>query len=96
MDNPQDLSNKILFLDPVERVRLGAWLSTLERVTAINLGRWHQLCDGSTEYLSHRELAYLMDWAIPIGYALDIILGDCEIQVVGVDVIRGVAGVEVP
>ena len=77
----QDLSNKILFLNPEERARLGAWLSQLEPVRAINPGRWQQLSDGSTDYISHTELAHLMDVAPPCGFATDIIRGTVEIQV---------------
>lgn len=96
MGNPQDLSNKILFLDPTESGRLAAWLSQLERVPAINLGRWHSLCLGS-DYIGHRELAHLMDCAPPVGFAMQIIRGTCEVTALGVEVvIRGVAGVEVP
>ena len=76
-----DLSNKILFLNPRERVRLAVWLSQLEPVLAINPGRWQQLCDGSTDYVSHKELAHLMDVATPAGYAMDIIRGTCEVRV---------------
>ena len=76
-----DLSDKILFLNPQERERLAAWLGQLEPVTAINRGRWQQLCDGSTDYISHRELAHLMDVCTPVGYALDIIRGTCSVKV---------------
>ena len=76
----QDLSNRIIDLSPIERERLATWLSQLEPVTAINRGRWVQLCDGSTNYISTRELAHLMDVATPCGYALDIIRGTCTVQ----------------
>lgn len=77
----QNLENRILFLNPRERVRLATWLSQLESVRAINPGRWQQLCDGSTDYISHNELAHLMDVATPCGYALDVIRGTCSVQV---------------
>lgn len=72
---PDDLIDKIIFLNASERGRLAAWISRLERVKAINRGRWWQLCEGSTGYLSQRELAHLNDVAIPHGCALDIISG---------------------
>ena len=75
-----DLSKKVLFLNPRERVRLATWLSQLESVRAINPGRWQQLCDGSTDYISHNELAHLMDVATPCGYALDVIRGSVQVQ----------------
>ena len=78
---PNDLRNRILFLSLQERVRLATWLSQLEPVTAINRGRWTQLCDGSTDYVSHRELACLMDVATPCGFAMDIIRGTCRVEV---------------
>ena len=77
----QDLSKKVLFLNPRERVRLATWLSQLEPVRAINPGRWQQLCDGSTDYVSHNELAHLMDVCTPVGYATDIIRGTCCVRV---------------
>ena len=77
----QDLSNRIIDLSPIERERLATWLSQLEPVTAINRGRWVQLTDGSTDYISHRELAHLMDVAPPYGMALDIIRGHAEVKV---------------
>ena len=76
----QDLSNRIIDLSPIERQRLAAWLTQLAPVRAINRGRWVQLCDGSSSYISHRELAHLMDVATPCGYALDIIRGTCTVQ----------------
>ena len=77
----QDLSNRILDLSPIERQRLATWLSQVDRVTAINRGRWVQLCDGSTNYISHNSLAHLMDSAPPVGLALDIIRGHAEVHV---------------
>ena len=76
----QDLSNRIIDLSPIERERLATWLSQLEPVTAINRGRWGQLCDGSTNYLSHQELAHLMDVCPPSGMALDIIRGHAVVK----------------
>ena len=76
-----DLSKKVLFLNPRERVRLAAWLSQLEPVRAINPGRWQQLCDGSTDYISQKELQILSDQAQPVSYASDIIRGTVEIKV---------------
>ena len=69
----RDLSDKIIFLDRNERARLAGLLSGLEIVTAINLGRWWQLCDGSTDYISQKEIESLYDVTFPPGYALDII-----------------------
>lgn len=56
----QDLTNKMMFLDLDERARLAAMLSKSEPVNEINRGRWFQLCDGSSKYVSRRELASLM------------------------------------
>jgi len=72
---------KVLFLSPRERIRLGAWLSGQERVKAINPGRWTQLVHGSTDYISFKELAHLMDCVTPCGYALDIIRGDVKVTI---------------
>ena len=80
MSNPRHLNKKYLVINPVERGRLAAWLSTLERIRTINLGRWYQLCDGLTDYVSHRELAELMDCAPPVGFAIDIVRGDCIVS----------------
>ena len=80
MDTPQDLA-RILYLTDADSKRLSAWLSQLEPVREINPGRWQQLCDGSTDYISHNELAHLMDVATPCGYALDVIRGTCSVQV---------------
>ena len=77
---PHDLSDKVLFLNPRERERLGAWLSQLEPVTAINRGRWHQLSDGSTDYISHKELEHISDVCPPCGFATEIIRGTCTVQ----------------
>ena len=77
----QNLENRILFLNPRERVRLATWLSQLESVRAINPGRWQQLVDGSSDYISHKELEHISDVCPPYGYAADIIRGTVEIQV---------------
>ena len=76
----QDLSNRIIDLSPIERQRLAAWLTQLDPVRGINRGRWVQLADGSTEYISHRELSTLMDVAPPYGMALDIIRGHAVVK----------------
>lgn len=68
---------EFITLDASERERVAAWLDGMERVTTINLGRWVQLQDGSTDYLSVKELAELMDNCPPFGFALEIIMGQC-------------------
>ena len=77
---PDDLSNIILFMDRNERARLAGLLSGLEPVKAINRGRWWQLCDASTDFITHKEVENLKYVTFPPGYALDIIRGNCRVK----------------
>jgi hypothetical protein len=73
------VQERVLFLNPPERVRISAWLKDQERVLTVNPGRWQQLKDGSTNYISFKELGELMDCCSPCGYALDVIRGTVEV-----------------
>ena len=76
-----DLSKRVIFLDPAERVRLATWLSDYDLPRTINPGRAQQLKDAATDYISSKELGILMDELYPLGSAVDVIRGTIEIQV---------------
>ena len=77
----QDLSNRVIFLDAQERIRLATWLRQYDLPSTINPGRAQQLKDGSTDYISHKTLGILMDELYPPMVALGVIRGVIEIQI---------------
>ena len=76
------LATEIFYLDPVEQERLSAWLVKVNPPCPpeINWGRFQFMILGASNYISHTELACLMDQVHPIGFALEILQGKYDIR----------------
>lgn len=76
-----NLEDRIYFLNAAERVRLAAWLQFEQKPDRFNKGRWQQILDLSSDYISCKELRLLSDYIQPFGFAYQVITGECNLRV---------------
>ena len=81
MSPTYDPTETVIFISPTERLRLACWLSHYECPPEINKGRWQQIVEAQTDYISAKTLGALMDVIYPLGSAMDVIRGTTTIQV---------------